>query len=58
MNYFFRVIEVLSHKYVKDWVLELLTLYGIFCESGRHWIDSSLIYLTLHEESKIVERGI
>lgn len=57
MNIFFRVIELLSHKYVKDWDLQLLTLYGICCVFGRHWVESFLIYLTLHEEAKILEHG-
>lgn len=58
MNIFFRVIELLSHKNVKDWDLELLMVYGICCVFDRHWVESSLIYLNLHVESKIVEHGV
>lgn len=55
MNGLFRAIELLSHKYVKDWDLGFLTRDGICCVLGRHWVESSLIQLTLHEKSKVVE---
>lgn len=58
MNGIFRAIEILSHKYVKDWDLGLLTLYGVCCVFGGHWVESSLIYLTLHEKSKVLQYAV